>query len=164
MWWIKAGHFPTVEEGKAKLGYLELHGNTPECFTFAEPCLSLDKKHLIEQYILAYNAFNIDRPICLLHPKVEFENISEGEVNIKTVGIREFRNIAEQSKELFESRKQTITDCDLSQNETSVKIDFEAVLAQDLPNGMKSGSTINLNGRSQFSFKDGKIFRIVDIS
>ena len=100
----------------------------------------------------------------LLHPEIEFENISKGEVNAKATGVDEFRAIAEQAKELFESRKQTITRCDLSQNEASVEIDYEAVLAKDLHNGMKSGSTINLDGRSQFSFKDGKIFRIVDIS
>ena len=165
MWWIEAGHLPTMEEGKAKLEYLELHGDTLECFTFAEPYSPpVDKKHLIEQYILAYNTFDLDRLISLLHPEIEFENISQGEVNAKTVGKSEFRATAEQSKQLFESRKQTITHCDLSQDKASVKIDFEAVLAKNIPNGMKSGSTINLNGQSHFSFKDGKISRIVDIS
>jgi len=37
MWWLKRDQLPTVEEGKAKLEYLELHGSTPECFTFAKP-------------------------------------------------------------------------------------------------------------------------------
>lgn len=37
MWWIRARHLPTVEEGKAKLEYLELHGDSPESFTFAKP-------------------------------------------------------------------------------------------------------------------------------
>ncbi len=37
MWWIPVGHLPTVEEGKAKLEYLELHGNSPQSFTFAKP-------------------------------------------------------------------------------------------------------------------------------
>ena len=61
MWWIRVGHLPTIEEGKAKLEYLELHGDTPECFTFAEPYLPpVDKKDLIEQYILAYNTLDID--------------------------------------------------------------------------------------------------------
>lgn len=36
MWWIRAEHLPTVEEGKAKLEYLELYGDTPQCFTFAK--------------------------------------------------------------------------------------------------------------------------------
>ena len=41
MWWIPAGHLPTVEEGKAKLEYLTLHGDSPEAFTFANPYPSL---------------------------------------------------------------------------------------------------------------------------
>ena len=64
MWWIRAGHLPTIEEGKAKLEYLELHGDTPECFTFAEPYSPpVDQKHLIDRYISAYNTFDIDRMI-----------------------------------------------------------------------------------------------------
>lgn len=37
MWWIPVGCLPTVEEGKAKLEYLTLHGDSPESFTFAKP-------------------------------------------------------------------------------------------------------------------------------
>lgn len=37
MWWIPAGHLPTVEAGKAKLEYLASHGDSPECFTFGKP-------------------------------------------------------------------------------------------------------------------------------
>lgn len=37
MWWIPAGHLPTIEEGKTKLEDLALHGDSPECFTFAKP-------------------------------------------------------------------------------------------------------------------------------
>jgi hypothetical protein len=34
LWWIPAGHIPTVEEGKERLGKLIQHGPTPEAFTF----------------------------------------------------------------------------------------------------------------------------------
>ena len=37
MWWISSEHLPTVEEGKTKLEYLTLHGDSPESFTFAKP-------------------------------------------------------------------------------------------------------------------------------
>ncbi|NJO80119.1 MAG: DUF3291 domain-containing protein [Cyanobacteria bacterium RM1_2_2] len=37
MWWVPAGHLPTVEEGKAKLEHLALYRDSPECFTFAKP-------------------------------------------------------------------------------------------------------------------------------
>lgn len=37
MWWIDAEHLPTIEQGKAKLEYLKLHGDSAESFTFAKP-------------------------------------------------------------------------------------------------------------------------------
>jgi hypothetical protein len=34
LWWIPAGHTPTVEEAKLRLDYLQQHGPTPHAFTF----------------------------------------------------------------------------------------------------------------------------------
>ncbi len=36
LWWVPAGHIPTVEEAKAKLEYLTTHGPTPLAFTFKQ--------------------------------------------------------------------------------------------------------------------------------
>ena len=122
------------------------------------------KRQLIEKYILAYNSFDIDGMMSLLHSEIKFKNISDGEVNATATGKNEFRAVAEQSKTVFKSRKQTIEFCDIDEDRASVEISFKGVLATDLPNGMKSGEMINLDGRSEFSFKDGKISQIVDIS
>lgn len=37
LWWVPAGHTPTVEEGMAALERLERHGPTAEAFTFRTP-------------------------------------------------------------------------------------------------------------------------------
>ena len=36
LWWIKAGHIPSVEEGKEKLNYLQEHGVSKTAFTFSK--------------------------------------------------------------------------------------------------------------------------------
>jgi hypothetical protein len=36
LWWIEAGHIPTVDEAKAKLDYIREHGATPLAFTFKQ--------------------------------------------------------------------------------------------------------------------------------
>ena len=36
MWWIPAGHIPTVAEAKARLDHLRAHGESAEAFTFAK--------------------------------------------------------------------------------------------------------------------------------
>jgi hypothetical protein len=37
MWWIPAGHIPTVEEGVARLGHRRTHGDSPYAFSFQAP-------------------------------------------------------------------------------------------------------------------------------
>jgi hypothetical protein len=34
LWWVPAGHIPTVEEAKGRLAHLEAHGPTAYAFTF----------------------------------------------------------------------------------------------------------------------------------
>jgi heme-degrading monooxygenase HmoA len=37
LWWVEASHTPTMEEAKAKLESLRVHGSTPMAFAFREP-------------------------------------------------------------------------------------------------------------------------------
>jgi hypothetical protein len=37
LWWIPAGHVPTVAEARERLGHLKEHGPTPHAFTFRTP-------------------------------------------------------------------------------------------------------------------------------
>jgi len=37
MWWIPAGHIPTVDEAKERLEYLRQHGDTAYAFSFTKP-------------------------------------------------------------------------------------------------------------------------------
>jgi hypothetical protein len=34
LWWIPAGHIPTIAEARERLNHLEVHGDTPFAFTF----------------------------------------------------------------------------------------------------------------------------------
>jgi ketosteroid isomerase-like protein len=123
-----------------------------------------EKRTLIDRYIAAYNDFDVDGMLALLHPDVEFRNISGGEVNASASGAEEFRRLAEQSKGLFSSRRQEITRFESDGNTAAVDISYEGVLASDLPNGMNAGDMLRLEGRSEFGFRDSKIHRITDYS
>jgi hypothetical protein len=63
---------------------------------------------------------------------------------------------------MFSLREQRITS--LKQNDDSiiVSIDDRGQLAVDIPNGPSAGTVLNLNGESEFTFKDRRIFKIVD--
>jgi ketosteroid isomerase-like protein len=123
-----------------------------------------EKRSLVECYLAAYNAFDIDGMMAVIHPDIEFKNVSGGQVNATTSGSGDFRLLAEKSSELFRSRKQKILTFWSNADQASIAVAFEGVLASDLPNGMKAGETLRLNGRSEFTFCDGKIYRIKDVS
>jgi len=123
-----------------------------------------EKIAFIEKYIRSYNAFDVDTLLLLIHPEIDFKNISGGEVNATAFGMDEFRCLVEQSKELFSNRKQTITEFKIQKGQVFIEVDYEAVLVADLPNGMKAGEILRLKGRSEFTFRDGKIYKLTDIS
>lgn len=37
LWWVPAGHIPTVFEAKLQLEHIRAHGPSPKAFTFAKP-------------------------------------------------------------------------------------------------------------------------------
>ena len=123
-----------------------------------------EQKRAIEKYIAAYNSFDIDGMLALVHPKVTFKNVSGSEVNAEAEGIEQFRELAEQAKALFLSRHQQASNFKFVDNSVSVDIAYEGVLAADLPNGMKAGETLQLTGRSEFEFESHTISRITDFS
>jgi hypothetical protein len=43
LWWIPAGHIPTVEEAKNRLAFLAANGPTPQAFTFRQAFAAPDQ-------------------------------------------------------------------------------------------------------------------------
>lgn len=37
LWWVPAGHIPSVEEAKERLAYMHTHGETVHAFSFRKP-------------------------------------------------------------------------------------------------------------------------------
>lgn len=117
---------------------------------------------VIENYILAYNQFDIEGMIMDLHEDVVFENISEGILTLRTEGIDEFHTQAEKAMNCFSQREQIIRNWDIQVDKVVIDIDYKATLATDLPNGMKQGDILQISGQSEFVFEEDKIIRIVD--
>lgn len=122
------------------------------------------KKKLVETYVQAYNRFDVARMLSVLHDRIVFENISDGETTLEIKGIDAFRNQAEQAAKIFTERTQKIEGFVFSADGCEVDIDYQGKIAADLPNGLKAGDEIKLKGKSIFRFADGKISKIRDIS
>ncbi|GAA3753070.1 hypothetical protein GCM10022422_43470 [Flavobacterium ginsengisoli] len=123
-----------------------------------------NKEQIIQNYIEGYNQFDIDKMIADFDESIVFENIQNGEINMTLNGIKEFTAQAENAKEYFSARKQTITSLIQDEITAIVDIDYHAVLAIDFPNGLKAGQELNMKGRSVFQFSDDKIVKLTDMS
>lgn len=122
------------------------------------------RKKIVESYIASYNNFDVENLLKDLDENVVFRNIVNGAVNLTTEGIDEFRKQAEQAKNLFSCREQKITGLKFGEDTVEAEISYSGTLAVDLPDNLKAGSKIELNGSSIFRFADDKIIEIEDIS
>lgn len=119
---------------------------------------------IIQNYVKAYNSFDVQGMIKNLHEEVIFKNISNDEVNLTTNGKLAFEEQALQAKQYFKIRQQTITNLVFNNEIAEISINYQGVIAFDLPNGLKEDDKIELQGKSIFRFTDDKIIEITDIS
>ncbi|MDB5205280.1 MAG: hypothetical protein JWR72_355, partial [Flavisolibacter sp.] len=66
------------------------------------------REKTVNNYIDAYNNFDIERLLENLDVNIRFENISNGVTNMTVQGLTSFKEQAEQVKNLFITRTQTI--------------------------------------------------------
>ena len=122
------------------------------------------QRAIIDEFIAAYSAFDIEAMLGLVHPEIILKDMIGNVANAEATGVEEFRAMVEQSKLMFSSRKQLVSNFKSRGDTATVDIEFTGVLAKDLLSGMKVGDTLQLTGRSEYQFREDKIYRIVDSS
>ena len=60
-----------------------------------------EHKEAIQSYIDAYNSFDIEAMVALVHRQVVFKNIAAGKVTAEVIGSDQFRELALQSINAF---------------------------------------------------------------
>lgn len=120
------------------------------------------QKQIIENYIQSYNQFDVDGMLRDVHPDVVFENLSEGEIEMRLEGVEALSKQAHEAKAYFSKRTQTIENWTFEESIVTIQIDYQGILSVDLPNGLKSGDTLSLKGHSVFEFQGDRIIKIQD--
>lgn len=121
-------------------------------------------RELIERYLGAYNRMDVDGMLATMHREVMFENYTAGVLSVRTLGVDELRHLAESSRYLFSARRQLILAYQEVDGTATAQILFDGTFAVDLPNGVRAGQSITMNGRSQFRQRDGLLVYIADYS
>jgi ketosteroid isomerase-like protein len=119
---------------------------------------------LVDSYIEAYNGFDVPGMLACLHPDVQFEHSTNGDVTVRLEGKAAFEAQATRAAAWFSERTQHVTAFRWQDEQADVAIDYFAITATDLPNGIKAGTTLQFSGRSVFSFRDELIAFIQDFS
>lgn len=122
------------------------------------------RESMINNYIEGYNQFDVAKMVTDFDETIVFQNISNGEINLSLTGIQAFREQAENAKQYFSARAQTIKSFVHNSDETEIEVAYKAILAMDFPNGLKKGDELNLTGKSIFKFRGEKIIQLTDIS
>lgn len=124
------------------------------------------KRDLIVRYLQAYNCFDLDGMVSTLSDNIEFENVRKGKSESKSVGLAAFSELTSKAALVFSQRKQTILALEEKEQTVCIDVAYEATLPADLcmnDETHKTGDTLKLNSRCEFSFEDGRICRIRDI-
>ncbi len=120
-------------------------------------------KRIIDEYIKAYNEFDVDGMIRNIHEDMEFKNIASGKVNFELKGKNAFKKQIEQAFNMFNKREMKITEQKVGDDIVENKIEFKGILAGDIAE-LKKYDLIKLQSKSIFQFKNGKIISIEDIN
>lgn len=119
---------------------------------------------LVRAYLEAYNTRDVPGLVATLHPEVRFAHVSRGETTVATQGLEAFRALAVAALRLFSSRRQVVQAIDHDAAGTTIRVDFEGLLAEDVPGLGRAGERVTLVGTSRFTFRDGCIDSIEDRS
>ncbi|MGY6560101.1 MAG: nuclear transport factor 2 family protein [Nitritalea sp.] len=122
------------------------------------------REEVIKNYVDSYNNFDILKMIENFADSIVFMNKQNGQVTMTLNGIHEFKKQAETAKQFFLQREQKIISFKHEGPISQIEIDYQGVLAQDFPNGLKKGQEIKLKGKSTFEFKDGIVIKLTDES
>jgi len=120
------------------------------------------RQALIEQYIEAYNRFDIEGMLAVLTDDVRFEHHAGGDLSVATDGKAEFEKLARVGAALFASRRQTIEELHEEGDEVMAIVAFHGEIAEDIPDGPGAGTVIEMDGTSTFRFAENRISQVVD--
>lgn len=126
--------------------------------------MNKDQKDIIEEYVKAYNNFDVIGMTKNLAKDVIFESVSDGKVDLRIEGLDAFIQQAEKAKDYFTERTQTIESWEFNDAQVTIQIAYKAILAIDFPNGLKAGETLEMKGTSVFELEQGVIKSFTDKS
>ncbi|NMM47782.1 nuclear transport factor 2-like protein [Marinigracilibium pacificum] len=122
-----------------------------------------EKLAKINQYIEAYNNYNVNGMLQPLDNHISFANITNDYITLTTQGKPDFEIQAIKALDLFKNRNQKIESITFNDESVIVDISYTAIVNYEIPYELNIGEKVSIKGKSIFTFKDDKIIDIRDV-
>lgn len=122
-----------------------------------------EKRAVLEGYVHAFNAFDLEGMISFLHLDARLITIVDGDVICSVDGIDGVHSHEFTESARCSSRKKTIMECYERGGRVVLELSYSCVLATDQPDGLKAGDTVTLEGIAEVAFIDDKISEVAEI-
>lgn len=117
---------------------------------------------VIKKYIEAFNAQEVDKMISFFTEDCRYEVISNIAKPVICEGKQKLKEMSLSSNALLKERSQTVNNWVIAEHKVALEFTYHAIVAQDLPNGLKAGQALHLRGVSIYEFEGDKIKRLMD--
>ncbi|MBK7539535.1 MAG: nuclear transport factor 2 family protein [Myxococcales bacterium] len=122
----------------------------------------------VARYLAAYNAIDVDAMLATMADDIIFDHVSNATESVRTEGKESLEQLARQTASLMSARTQTVRQAVCQEQgeltRCALLVDYEAVVAMDLPDGLERGQVLRLRGASFFELRGDLITRITDLS
>jgi ketosteroid isomerase-like protein len=115
---------------------------------------------IIQQYFDAFNRFDVGGMLNLLDDKFKFYLFQNEVLNMEMKGKKQFRELAEPSRDYLSSREQIIISAREVKQGIEVTTSYTAMFAVDLPHNQKAGESTTRESKTIFSLKNGNILEM----
>jgi hypothetical protein len=120
------------------------------------------QRDLVERYLAAYNAFDVDGMLAVLAPAVRFAHYRGEVLCVATAGQDAFGQLALQALDWFAARAQRVTAWQARADGLVATIAWRATVGAGMPDGPPPGTVLELTVTSEFTFAAGQIASLVD--
>lgn len=122
-----------------------------------------EKRAVIEWYMHAFNAYDIDGMLDQLHSDAHCLTIVDGTVTGGGEGAGPLRTYFAQESSLCSSRKKTVMEFYMRDEVVVLEISYSCVLAGNHPGGWQPGDTLIMEGVAEIRFAENKIVHLTEM-
>ena len=121
-------------------------------------------EEVVNRYLEAYTSANLETLLALVSDDIEFESYRAGKREIHVVGKADFQAMMARAMTLFTSREQRIITSTPHEEGLNTELAFKGIFTPEYAEKQMIGRLLRLQNQTAFRIREGKLYRIVEMS